>query len=296
MPKQDKNTTLPRISLFLPGVKTVIENKNTEVIKDKKKEKKEKNQVKIDTTQDIFELSDQEENTKINTKQVKLKEKDEQIKILNDKINELETKIYVLLNKSRRVINPSINMVDIITNKHIYNDENNVVNFRCMWDHHTFNTMPFFLPFKYIDGTYYVYGCFSSPECAMSYNNLILTDGDQNKKERNSLINRMVYEMTGKNEPVKPAPSPEIIDDYAYGYVSIDEYRNNLTLGFKEYIIYLPPMMPILPKIEEDHIDKLGLPIQSRESKFKLQRTKPLPQDKHNIITTMGISFTNNKN
>jgi len=223
---------------------------------------------------------------------IKSKEQNEKIRDLTNKLHNTEKKLQNLLSRSRRIINPNINLVDIIKNEKFIN---RTVKYKCMWDHHTFDTIPFFLPFKYINGVYHVYGSFSSPECAMAYNNNIMTDGDQNKKERNSLINLMVEEMTGKYDSIKPAPSPEIINCYPYGHLTIEEYRNNLSMGIKEFIQYLPPMIPILPKIEEDYINKGPKGSYKLTSKYKLQRSKPLPQEQNSIIAVMGIKFKDKK-
>ena len=62
-------------------------------------------------------------------------------------------------------------------------------------------------------------------------------------------------------------------------------------------------MVPVMPKIEEDYVDKYtgkSYSIFSAGnqvgSKFKLQRTKPLPSEKNNIINTMGLKVRKRKN
>ena len=39
------------------------------------------------------------------------------------------------------------------------------------WDTCDFDTPPIYIPKYFISGTYHVYGCFCSPECAVAYMN-----------------------------------------------------------------------------------------------------------------------------
>jgi len=289
------NEQYDRLSLYLPGI--MVESKTVSNSESNTDITKEFNTI----TQHLFQLSDESQEEKKDTIIIpKIKEKDEEIKSLKNKLNKAEEKLQNLLNKSRRVVNPQLNMIDIINNK---DPQKRKVQHRCMWDHYNFDSMPFFLPFKYLNEKFHVYGCFCSPECTMAYNNHRMSDNNQNIKERNSLINQMAYQMTGSDEPIKPADNYEVLNDYPYGYLSIDEYRNNLKLGLKEYIIYIPPMVPVIPKIEEDYIDKFTGKSYSIFSsgnttgdKFKLQRTKPLPNEKNNIINTLGLRVKKRKN
>lgn len=117
----------------------------------------------------------------------------------------------------------------------------------CWWCTHNFETLPCFLPDKFIDGTFYVIGCFCSFNCAVSYNfNL----NDYKTWERYSLINKMYNMIYKKNDIIHMAPPRETLKKFG-GILSIEEFRSNASTCIKEFRLVFPPMIPIIPFIEE---------------------------------------------
>jgi len=121
---------------------------------------------------------------------------------------------------------------------------NNPTRIVCWWCTYEFDSDPIFLPESYIDDKFYVLGCFCSFNCALSYN---LNLNDYKIWERISLLNKMYYMTFGKYDIIKPAPSREILEKFG-GSISIEEFRKSL---LKEYRLVFPPMIPIIPFIEE---------------------------------------------
>ena len=68
--------------------------------------------------------------------------------------------------------------------------------------------------------------------------------------ERYSLLNLLYRKMNKKFVKIKPAPPREALKIVG-GYMSIEEYRNILITQNKEYTLLHPPMISIIPKIEE---------------------------------------------
>lgn len=281
-----------RLSLFLPGVK-IGKSENNEKINN------------LSNTKELLELTDSasssEDNKKKNiTNNKKYNDLMEKLKNKDEEINIMKSKLEKLIGSGRKIIIPkNVNILDYYTNE----NSNTNKKYKCMWDHNFIDDIPFYLPIRFTNGTYYVYGYFSSPEASMAYNNNMMNDSDQNKKERNALINQLYYDLTGKYENIKPAPSPEIINDYPYGHLSLEDYRNNLLIGKKTYIIYIPPMVPVFPKIEEkgyfeNNNKKIFKNITENESpvkKYRLQRSKPMPNEQNNLINTLGIKIKKKK-
>ena len=126
----------------------------------------------------------------------------------------------------------------------------------CFWDTCEFDTPPIYIP-KCIaaNGSYTVYGCFCSPECALAY---LMNEGVDTsvKFERCQMLNSMYGRLLNYEKSIKPAPNPQYILGKFYGNLSIQEYRK---LFKSEQIIYVvnKPLTHILPEMYEDNNDFL---------------------------------------
>ena len=128
----------------------------------------------------------------------------------------------------------------------------NTIDIKCWWCCHNFDNTPCGIPIKYksaID-TFYVYGCFCSFNCALSYN--FQTKSDK-KWERAGLIQLLYNKSTNTDEEITYAPERECLKDFG-GYMTINEFRNKQK--DKEYKIIYPPMLSVIPQIEEIKIIK----------------------------------------
>ena len=123
------------------------------------------------------------------------------------------------------------------------------IDLACLWCFHQFDTIPIALPEKYdkYTNTFHLDGFFCSFNCAAAYN---FDKKDHHMWERYSLLNLLYRKMHKKFVKIKPAPPRESLKILG-GYMTIKEYRNALILQSKEYAVLYPPMISIIPKIEE---------------------------------------------
>ena len=140
-----------------------------------------------------------------------------------------------------------------------------------------------------------MYGNFCSPECSAAY----IFD---NKKymndcwEKYSMLN-MIY---GGTEPIKVAPSKICLKKFG-GRLTITEFRNICTKLNKSYKVLLPPMISVLPMIEEinlnddsNNIDMFLLnkeQINKANEEYRLRRNKPLPDSKNTLESCMNLKL-----
>ena len=167
------------------------------------------------------------------------------------------------------------------------------INMCCFWCSENFDSMPVGIPMKKVDDTYYMYGNFCSPECAAAYifDNKMFTNDCW---EKYSLLN-LIY---GNTESIKLAPSKLCLKKYG-GRLSIEEYRNICTKFNKSYKLLLPPMISILPMIEEinlnDDSNNIDMYLLNKEQinkaneEYRLKRNKPLPDSKNTLESCMQL-------
>ena len=142
----------------------------------------------------------------------------------------------------------------------------------CWWCCHNFNTIPVSLPYKYYNNKFYTYGIFCSFNCACSYN--FQTD-DYNMYERYGLLN-LLYKKISKSDKlikIKMSSPREVLRKFG-GYLSIEEFRKNNLSNQKIYKVNLPPIITILPSIEEKS-DNFKNTLKEIND-YKLKRSKPL--------------------
>ena len=143
--------------------------------------------------------------------------------------------------------------------------------FYCTCD---FDNPPIYIPKYSIDGTYHVYGCFCSPECAAGHL-MKQTDVDPSSKfERYSLLNHIYCKIYNYEKNIKPAPDPHYTLDKFYGNLSIQEYRQMLK-NERLLLIVDKPLTRSLPELHEDNDDFI-INNKGGTGKYKLRRsTKP---------------------
>ncbi len=175
---------------------------------------------------------------------------EEENKKLKHKIKELQES-----NKSSDIFysDYSVEKLDskvIINNKFDTLDEN----YLCWWCCHKFENTPFFLPDKYYENKYHVFGYFCSPSCACAYN---IDMNDYKLWERNSLIIKLYNELTDNViSNVSPSPPKQILKSFG-GNITIEEYRKktNTAINYSSRFI-IPPMVPLKTLIEESYKDR----------------------------------------
>jgi len=134
----------------------------------------------------------------------------------------------------------------------------------CLWCCHTYTRMPIAIPEKIINNKYYVYGNFCSFNCAASYifnSNKVSIE----KWETYSLLNLLYHDLienTVSDLKIKLAPPRETLKMFG-GFYSIEEFRKSTDVEDKTYNIIKPPMISIIPCIEEN------------TNNYSLQKDKP---------------------
>jgi hypothetical protein len=140
--------------------------------------------------------------------------------------------------------------------QNVYNNYNNFLNSKndwpkqsklhCLWCVHQFNTIPCGIPRKYINGKFELEGHFCSFNCAMAH---LYDKNDYNKWEKISLLKLLYTKIFNKRFNIKPAPKREILKIFG-GILDIDDFRKNFNEININYKIYIPPLLPIVSKIE----------------------------------------------
>ena len=121
----------------------------------------------------------------------------------------------------------------------------------CFWCTYEFDNPPVYIPKHLMKGTYHVYGCFCSPECATAY--LMKETLDTSTKfERYHLINYIYGKIYGYQKNVKPAPNPYYMLEKYYGNLSIQDYRA-LFKNDRLFLIVDKPLTRILPELHDDN-------------------------------------------
>lgn len=172
-------------------------------------------------------------------------------------------------------------------------------NVHCWWCCHQFSWMPCALPEYYKKDKFYVNGCFCSFNCTASYN---FSKNDDDIWERYSLLNLMYKKLYNeKFVKISLAPPREILQMFG-GYMSIDEFRENALKNEKTFMVITPPLISIIPKIEEN-VANLSKNLKSTnqqinenilnktQSTLKLKRTKPITNPNNTLQSFMDLKI-----
>jgi hypothetical protein len=168
------------------------------------------------------------------------------------------------------------------TNLHIDNicDKKSAC-FHCTCD---FDNVPIYIPKYELNKTFYVYGCFCSPECACAHLMNEKSIDTTTRFERYQLLNFLYCKIYDYSKNIKPAPCPYYMLDKYYGSLSIQEYRK-LLKNERLLLIVDKPLIRALPELHDDTDDYLlsyqGIP--SSTNKYTLQR-QTKQQSKNEIL------------
>jgi len=170
----------------------------------------------------------------------------------------------------------------------------------CWWCCHPFTWMPCALPEYYKKEKFYVNGCFCSFNCTASYN---FSKCDDDIWERYSLLNLMYKKLYNtKFVKVNLAPPREILKIFG-GYMSIDEFRENSLKNEKVFTVINPPLISIIPKIEENISNSYKTNIKGNisivnenilnktQTSLKLKRNKPVTNPNNTLQSFMDLKI-----
>lgn len=252
------------------------------------------NDINSETNSDSYndDSNNEIDNTILKELKLKNKELEKIINKLENKVNEYK----LLINdnnigiNSRVVSKMKIEFISILNGKSIIIEKTDIA---CWWCTYNFDTVPCFIPDKYYDNKYYVFGCFCCFECAAAYN---LNSGDSYMWNRYSLLRKLYNISHDNNDEILVAPPREVFEKFG-GPLSHNEFRKNCIKCTKEYRFIMPPMASIIPLIEEGHTDstKVNISLADLNKKSILKRTKPLPNVKNNLFETLGIKESTKK-
>jgi hypothetical protein len=161
----------------------------------------------------------------------------------------------------------------------------------CFWDTCEFDNPPVYIPKYFMDGTYHVYGCFCSPECAVAH--LMEENIDSSIKfERYYLMNHIYSKVYNFNKNIKPAPNPYYMLEKYYGNLTIQEYRS-LLRNERLFLVVDKPLTRVMPELHEDNddfiINNKIIPSNTYQIKKKIQKKLT----KSNILTErFGLTQT----
>lgn len=114
----------------------------------------------------------------------------------------------------------------------------------CWWCDHAFDWVPVFIPQKYRDNAYYVFGNFCSFNCALRYNTELK---DHRVNTRRALLMNLKDKCLGQNVQIRTAGNREILKSKG-GPMDIDEYRAAFATITPEMDI--PPQIPLVHVIK----------------------------------------------
>jgi hypothetical protein len=175
-----------------------------------------------------------------------LKKKDVIIKKLKKSLSDghLSHDITSLATKDNKKHYLDIKLINVVDGKLIIADKTDIA---CWWCTYNFDTTPCFIPERYVNNKYYVFGCFCSFSCAYAYNQNM---NDYKVHVRNSLLNQMYSTIFEIKTPIPIAPPKEMLEKFG-GELTIEQFRDPALLIKKEFRITIPPMVPLIPIIDE---------------------------------------------
>jgi hypothetical protein len=173
----------------------------------------------------------------------------------------------------------------------------------CFWCCHSFNCVPCALPTKLKGDVFHVYGNFCSKECAASYNfESYDANNSQSQWERYSLLNHL-YSIIEEDPELKINLAPHRMTLEMFGgSLSIDEFRESFSTT-KKYNVVFPPMVSIIPAIEESNKvdnskrnESYYIPIDKERIKkvnndLRLKRRNPI-NNKNTLENCMRLKYT----
>jgi hypothetical protein len=226
---------------------------------------------------------------------------EEKVSIINNRYQETNTTSFMPNNSIKKK-----NITPIMIYFNEYNKRKEwpkVSNIKCFWCCHNFDNIPCALPFSYSDNTFYVFGNFCAPECAAAYNFESGAD-DKDIWERYSLLNHLyslIYDIPDLT--IKLAP-PKLALKIFGGTLTVEDFRECNTDYLKNYKIVLPPMVSIIPSLEEIKKDTLRkkdsyyVPIDKERIKkvhndLRLKRNKPMT-NRNTLENCMRLKYVSN--
>jgi hypothetical protein len=170
---------------------------------------------------------------------------------------------------------------------------------RCFHCTHNFDTPPFFLPKKLVNGVFHVYGNFSHPECALAY--LLEEKLDSHVRWEQMALLHCMYKSHGRIHPAPPRSSLKIFG----GPYSYEQFSQIIAEKKVRIDVQQPPMVSILATLDQKPIDFYDNVTQTSFTGFsadrfkawseqggalRLRRSKPLKDKESTLDSILSIS------
>ena len=162
----------------------------------------------------------------------------------------------------------------------------------CLWCCEEFDNEPYGIPMSKLGDTFLMFGNFCCPQCAAAY---IFDENDNTNElwERYSLLN-FLYGSPGEKINVA---LPRLALKKFGGPFTLDEWKKKSKC--KTYRLIMPPMVSIIPTLEEITIDSDNSFFQGINSEFinkasndlRLKRSNPLPSHKNTLENCMNLKL-----
>lgn len=236
--------------------------------------------------------------------EIKKVNKTSELKIKEDDLDTyLDTDVYVHqsmnpYSNEKQIMRKNLNNIQYeFLDSNIKGEWPESTNIYCMWCCHPFEGPPCAIPSKCVDGKFYVSGCFCSFNCATSH---IFNDSKSGDMwEKYSLLNLLYKKIYDKDFiKIKPAPPREVLTIFG-GFLNIDDYRKNMIQNNRDYKIIKPPLVSMVPKVEESIIEYSSsnpVPVDKEKmdnaaKKLRLKRQKPLMNNTHTLESFMDMTY-----
>jgi hypothetical protein len=212
-----------------------------------------------------------------------------ELKVENNELHQYVQKVKKdMSGDEKNVYHMNIDFVHIDDDKTIIEEKTDV---HCWWCCHQFENPPCFVPDKYVNGTYHVFGCFCSFNCALAWN---IENNDYKTWERTSLLLDLFKKINGSTNVLKTADPRQCLKMFG-GNISIESFRKDFKyINYKSHVI-LPPMTSIVPLIERTtqtgmfDLTHNKIAQLADSNKLKLRRIKPLKKQQYSLEKTMGL-------
>ena len=238
--KEENNFVYDNIIVNLPvKMSDITEEKNNKKIESIY----ENNETTKLFTSDISS-SDNDEYNEIEELKKECLEYKNEIEKLKKKLNKINSN-----EKEEGVYKMNIDFVSLDGEKQEYKLKTDIY---CWWCCHQFKTVPCQLPEKFFNDKFYVFGCFCSYNCALSYN---LDLNDYKVNERTTLLHYMYKRIYNKDINIKKSLPRQTLKIFG-GILSIEKFRKDLLNNDVKYNFIMPPLCSLIPLIEVDSIKK----------------------------------------
>lgn len=243
--------------------------------------------IDINSSGKMQELSYQIYDSKIENISINSIETSNKKNIIIDTTEKDDDNIIYNNDTSIKVINKKLKeLQDILHTNTIINNKS-----ACFWCTYEFDNPCIVIPKYKLKNIYHCYGCFCSPECAVSH--LMNENIDTSSKfERYHLMNHIYCKIYNYNKNIKPAPDPYYTLDKYYGNLTIQEYRQ-LLKNDRLFMVVDKPLTKVLPELHEENNDFIMNNKQSTTSNstYQIKRKTNKPNSKNNILNeNFGIN------